>query len=78
MMNQLLMMLEVKRHFPDAFYVFSSDPLFDDEIALTSNLHIQIGQYDYGLGKVLPDSSFDMYYYADFASCLELAVALDR
>ncbi len=78
MMDQQLMMLQVKEHFPYAVYVFSGDPLLDDEISLTSNLHIQVNCEKYGLGKVLTDSSFEMWYYADFASCLELAIALDR
>ena len=77
-MNQLLMMVKVKRHFPDAFYIFSSDPVLDDDISLTCALHIQVHSGEYGLGKLLPDSSFDMWYYADFASCLELAIRLDR
>lgn len=77
MMNQLLMMLEVKRHFPDAFYVFSDDSLLDDEIALTANLHIQVNCKEFGLSRLLPDSSFEITYCADFADCLELAIVLD-
>ena len=78
MMNQQLMMLEVKRYFPYAVYINSGDPVLDDEISLTCALHIQVHSGDYGLGKIMADDSYCMWYYADFASCLELAIRLDR